>query len=116
LLALSSVWFWAYSPTLGLLVGGAFFINFFVQGCWSIIPVHLNELSPAAARGTFPGTVYQLGNLVAASNLTLQALLAERYGSYGLALASVAIAASVAISLLVYLGPEAHNVAMRANA
>jgi SHS family lactate transporter-like MFS transporter len=115
LLALSSVWFWAYSPTLGLLAAGAFFINFFVQGCWSIIPVHLNELSPAAARGTFPGTVYQLGNLFAASNLTLQALLAEHYGSYGLALASVAIAASVAISLLLYLGPEAHNVAMRAN-
>lgn len=76
--------------------------------------MHLNELSPAAARGTFPGTVYQLGNLFAASNLTLQALLAEHYGSYGLALASVAIAASVAISLLVYLGPEAHNVTMRA--
>ena len=49
LLALSTVWLWAYSPTLGLLALGAFLINLFVQGCWSIIPVHLNELSPAGA-------------------------------------------------------------------
>jgi MFS transporter, SHS family, lactate transporter len=85
-----------------------------VQGCWSIIPVHLNELSPAGARGTFPGTVYQLGNLVASSNLTLQAWIAEQTGSYSLALASVAIAASLAIAFLVRIGPEAHNVEMRA--
>ena len=112
LLALSTVWLWAYSPTLGLLALGAFLINLFVQGCWSIIPVHLNELSPAGARGTFPGTVYQLGNLVASSNLTLQAWIAERSGSYSLALASVAIAASVAIILFLLGGPEAHNVEM----
>jgi MFS transporter, SHS family, lactate transporter len=114
LLALSTVWLWAYSPTLGLLAVGAFLINFFVQGCWSIIPAHLNELSPAEARGTFPGTVYQLGNLVASSNLTFQALIVEKYDSYSLALASVAIAAAVAIASLLYAGPEAHNVEMRA--
>jgi MFS transporter, SHS family, lactate transporter len=114
LLALSSVWLWAYSPTLGLLALGAFLINLFVQGCWSIIPVHLNELSPAGARGTFPGTVYQFGNLVASSNLTLQAWIAEQTGSYSLALASVAIAASLAIAFLVRIGPEAHNVEMGA--
>lgn len=114
LLALATVWLWAYSPTLGLLALGAFLINLFVQGCWSIIPVHLNELSPAGARGTFPGTVYQLGNLVASSNLTLQAWIVERTGNYSLALASVAIAASLAIALLVRIGPEAHNVEMRA--
>ncbi len=50
LLALSTIWLWAYSPTLGLLTLGAFLMNFFVQGCWSIIPAHLNELSPAEAR------------------------------------------------------------------
>src|SRR6202012_5418928 len=106
-----SVWLWAYSPTLGLLGLGAFLINLCVQGCWSIIPVHLNELSPAGARGTFPGTVYQLGNLVASSNLTLQAWIVEKTGNYSLALASVAIAAALAIALLVRIGPEAHNVA-----
>lgn len=113
LLALASVWLWAYSPTLKLLASGAFLINLFVQGCWSIIPAHLNELSPAEARGTFPGTVYQLGNLVASYNLTLQAWVAARYDSYGLALAAVAIAAALSISALLYVGPEAHSVDMR---
>lgn len=112
LLALPTVWLWAYSPTVALLTAGAFLINFFVQGCWSIIPAHLNELSPAEARGTFPGTVYQLGNLVASSNLTIQALLVEHYGNYSIALASVAIGAGLAIALLVRFGPEAHGVEM----
>jgi len=43
-----------------------------VQGAWGVIPAHLNELSPADARGTFPGVVYQLGNLFAAVNTTLR--------------------------------------------
>jgi hypothetical protein len=41
-----------------------------------LIPVHLNELSPDDARGTFPGFVYQLGNLIASFNATLQAGIA----------------------------------------
>jgi SHS family lactate transporter-like MFS transporter len=85
-----------------------------VQGCWSIIPAHLNELSPPEARGTFPGTVYQLGNLLASYNLTLQTTIQLNSGSYPLALAVVAIGAALAISLLVYLGPEARSVQMRA--
>jgi len=114
LLAVPTIWLWAFSPSVALLAAGAFLINFFVQGAWSVIPAHLNELSPAEARGTFPGTVYQLGNLVASSNLVIQALIAERGGSYGLALASVALCAALAISALLALGPEAHGVRMDA--
>ena len=112
LLAIPTIWLWAYGPSLPVLAVGAFLINFFVQGAWSVIPAHLNELSPGEARGTFPGTVYQLGNLVASSNLTIQALIAEQGGSYGLALASVALCAALAISGLLAFGPEAHGVAM----
>lgn len=32
-----------------------FFIQFFIQGAWGVIPIHLNELSPPAYRSTFPG-------------------------------------------------------------
>jgi SHS family lactate transporter-like MFS transporter len=35
-----------------------------VQGAWGVTPVHLNELSPDDARGTFPCFVHQLGNLL----------------------------------------------------
>jgi SHS family lactate transporter-like MFS transporter len=116
LCALPTIWIWAFSPSLAMLTLGAFLINFFVQGCWSIIPAHLNELSPARARGTFPGTVYQLGNLVASSNLTIQAMIAEGQHNYGMALAAVALCAGLAIALMVAFGPEAHNVDMRETA
>ena len=36
-----------------------------VQGAWGVVPVHLNELSPDAVRGTLPGFAYQGGNLLA---------------------------------------------------
>ena len=113
LLALPTVALWAYSPSVPMLTLGAFLINFFVQGCWSIIPAHLNELSPPEARSTFPGTVYQLGNLFASSNLTLQALIVEARGDYSFALGSVAIAAGLVIVLLLAFGPEAHSVEMK---
>jgi len=53
----------------------AFLMQVMVQGAWGVIPVHLNELSPDEARGTFPGFTYQIGNLIASVNATLQAAL-----------------------------------------
>ena len=112
LLAIPTIWLWAFSPSVAMLTLGAFLMQFFNQGCWSIIPAHLNELSPRAARGTFPGTVYQLGNLFAAINLPLQSAIAEQQHSYGIAMGAVAFCAAVAISLLLAFGPEAHNAEM----
>jgi SHS family lactate transporter-like MFS transporter len=64
-----------------MLALGGFLMQFMVQGAWGVIPAHLNELSPPAVRGTFPGFAYQLGNLLSSRNGVLQAKLAEqRYG------------------------------------
>jgi MFS transporter, SHS family, lactate transporter len=83
-----------------------------VQGAWGVIPVHLNELSPKDARGTFPGFVYQLGNLIASVNATLQAGIAAHYGSnYAFALALVAGIVAVIIVVLTAVGHEAKGVA-----
>jgi len=92
---------------------GAFLMQVSVQGAWGIIPVHLNELSPPEIRATFPGFVYQLGNLIASRNLPIQVTIAEAYGNnYGLAMASVVGTVVVIIVLLVLWGPERHGVAM----
>jgi SHS family lactate transporter-like MFS transporter len=113
LCALPAIWLWAFSPSIVLLAVGAFVVQFFVQGAWGVIPAHLNELSPAEARGAFPGTVYQLGNFIASSNAVLQARFAEQNGNdYAAALATVAITAAIAISLLVWLGREAPDAAL----
>jgi len=111
--AVPAVWLWAFSPNVALLALGAFIVQFFVQGAWGVVPAHLNELSPAEARGAFPGTVYQLGNFIASYNATLQTTFAERNGdNYALALAGVAVAAAFAIIVLVALGREARDAAM----
>ena len=87
-------------------------MQFTVQGAWGVIPVHLNELSPNEARGTFPGFVYQLGNLIASVNATLQAGIAAHYGgNYGLALAVVAGSVAVVIAVLTAVGTEAKGIA-----
>jgi SHS family lactate transporter-like MFS transporter len=71
----------------------------------------LNELSPDEARGTFPGFVYQLGNLIASVNATLQAAIAAHYGGdYAFALAVVAGTVAVAIVILTAVGREAKGV------
>jgi SHS family lactate transporter-like MFS transporter len=117
LLAIPVIWLWAFSTTALLLGIGAFAMQFFVQGAWGVVPAHLNELSPPEARGTFPGTVYQLGNFIASYNAVLQTgIAAQSGGNYSLALAGVAGVAALVIALLLGFGPEARNVAMRGKA
>jgi SHS family lactate transporter-like MFS transporter len=113
LLALPALPFWAYGSTPLILGLGAFLIQLAVQGAWGVVPVHLNELSPPAIRGTFPGFVYQLGNLLAAINLNVQVAIAESHrNDYGLALAIVVACSAVAITLLAAFGPERRGVSM----
>jgi SHS family lactate transporter-like MFS transporter len=81
LLSIPVIPLWAYSRTVPMLALGGFLMQFMVQGAWGVIPAHLNELSPPAVRGTFPGFAYQLGNLLSSRNGVVQSKLAEqRYG------------------------------------
>jgi MFS transporter, SHS family, lactate transporter len=107
ILSLAVLPLWAFATTAIWLAVGAFMMQVMVQGAWGVIPVHLNELSPDEARGTFPGFTYQLGNLIASVNAPLQAAIAADHGgNYAMALAIVA----VAIVILTVLGPEAKGV------
>jgi SHS family lactate transporter-like MFS transporter len=102
---------WAFSTSVVWLAAGAFLMQVTVQGAWGVIPVHLNELSPEEARGTFPGFTYQVGNLIASVNAPLQAGLAAHYGGdYAFALALVAGIVAVTIIILAALGREARGV------
>ena len=103
---------WAFSPGYALLVIGGFAMQFMVQGAWGIVPVHLNELSPDAVRGTFPGFAYQLGNLLAANTAVVEAQLADHFRDasghpdYAKALALFALVIFSALIVLAALGPE----------
>ena len=74
---------WVFSPSIVLLTVGAFLMQFFVQGAWGVIPIHLNEISPGGARGTFPGFTYQLGNVISAPAAFLEASFAASYFKSG---------------------------------
>ena len=107
--------FWAHCTTPVTLAIAAFFMQFMVQGAWGVVPVHLNELSPQGIRATFPGVVYQLGNLLAAANAPLQSIIAEAHGraghaDYAFALTIVCGVVAAALVLLSLWGPERRDV------
>jgi MFS transporter, SHS family, lactate transporter len=103
---------WVFSPSTALLIVGGFLMQFMVQGAWGVVPVHLNELSPARFRGTFPGLAYQLGNCAAAFAAQQQAWLAERIRdskgrpNYGLTMAMVELVVFLAIIVVTAIGRE----------
>jgi MFS transporter, SHS family, lactate transporter len=114
-LSLLALPFWAYSLTPVALAMSAFVMQFMVQGAWGVVPVHLNELSPEGIRATFPGFVYQLGNLLASYNATLQTTIAENHGAAGhpdFSFAFVVVVGTVAVLLVVLasFGPERRDV------
>ncbi|NPE61129.1 MFS transporter [Dickeya dadantii] len=101
LLALPVIPLWAFSHSPWALGLGAFLMQFMVQGAWGVIPTFLNELVPSNTRAVLPGFVYQLGNLIASVNATLQASIAEAHNhNYALAMAMVAGVVAIMIAVL----------------
>jgi SHS family lactate transporter-like MFS transporter len=114
-LSLIAIPFWAYSSTALGLALGAFVMQVMVQGAWGVVPAHLNELAPPGIRATFPGVVYQLGNLIASRNSVIQANIAAQHGTaghpdYSFALALIAGIAAVLLVVLSLAGPEKRGV------
>ena len=106
-LALPCLPLWAFASGSLALGIGAFLVQFMVQGAWGVIPAYLNELVPPGTRAVLPGLVYQLGNVIAAPNATIQAFIAtSNHGNYGLALAVVAGSVAVIIIVLMSFSRE----------
>lgn len=99
---------WAFGQGLTLVAAAAFLMQVGVQGAWGVIPVHLNELAPDAARGLVPGFAYQLGILFASGTNNIEYALRDRYG-YHWALAGFEIAVIVGLAIVVWFGREAHG-------
>ena len=110
-LALPVLPLWAFSSGSWMVGIGAFLMQFMVQGAWGVVPGWLTELVPASARAVLPGFVYQLGNLVASVNATLQSKIAVANGNdYGMAMAVVAGTVAVLICVIVAFGRETRGV------
>jgi hypothetical protein len=98
------------------LSASGFMMQFFVQGAWGVIPIHLNELSPPAFRSSFPGITYQLGNMISSPSAQIINAIAEsnfvkgangkRAEAYGptMGIATAIIALGIAVTTA--FGPE----------
>jgi MFS transporter, SHS family, lactate transporter len=108
LLAIPAIPIWAYSHTVVMLAIGGFLMQFMVQGAWGVIPAHLNELSPPAVRGTFPGFAYQVGNFLASRNIVFQTKLVEQRfgGQYTPVLAGTVLLVAVLVAVVTWSGGE----------
>ena len=58
-------------------------MQFGIQGSWSVVPIHLSELSPPHFRSFVSGVLYQLGNLVSSASSTIEATIEEQIHDYG---------------------------------
>ncbi|WP_118179015.1 MFS transporter [Paraburkholderia phosphatilytica] len=117
LIALPALPVWAFTSTPFLLAVGAFLMQISVQGAWGVIPVHLNEISPDTIRATFPGLVYQLGNLIASVNGPLQAGFAEKmHNDYAMVMAIVIGIVAVVIAVLIPFSRERRGIDMTQSA
>jgi MFS family permease len=107
---------WILPTKEGSLSASGFMIQFFIQGAWGVIPIHLNELSPPAFRSSFPGITYQLGNMISSPSAQIVNAIAEshlvtsvsgeRVSGYGptMGIATAIIATGIAVTTM--LGPE----------
>jgi MFS transporter, SHS family, lactate transporter len=96
---------WAFAPNQGLLILGAFLMQFMVQGAWGVIPAHLAELSPDSVRAFLPGFAYQSAGVLASSVVYIEAVYAQKT-SYATAMALTAVSVFALASMMAALGRE----------
>lgn len=105
---------WAFVRNNGI-IAGAFFEQFFVQGAWGVIPIHLSELAPELFRSFVVGVSYQLGNLVSSASSTIEATIGQRFplpgkpaGQYDYSKVMAIFMGCVYayVLIVIFLGPE----------
>jgi SHS family lactate transporter-like MFS transporter len=106
---------WAFAPSLGVLIVGAFFMQFFVQGAWGVIPAHITELSPDPVRGFLPGFAYQCGVLASSAIVYLESAYAGA-STYSWSMAFTAGTVFFVCAVIASVGPERRGVVYGATA
>jgi sugar phosphate permease len=107
---------WILPTTERSLSATGFFMQFFVQGAWGVIPIHLNELAPMAYRSTFPGVTYQIGNMISSPSAQIVNAIAEstfvtgvdgaRVEAYGPVMGVATAIIALGIIVTTMFGPE----------
>lgn len=106
---------WAFVSNNGI-DAAAFFLQFFVQGAFGVIPAHLSELSHPDFRSFIVGISYQLGNLASSASSTIETTIGERFKmvsptgehiyNYGKVMAIFMGCVFGYVLLITFVGPE----------
>jgi SHS family lactate transporter-like MFS transporter len=104
-LAILAIPIWSHAPGVGVLVAGAFVMQFMVQGAWGVIPAHITELSPDSVRGFLPGFAYQCGVMLASYVTYIEAVFAEHM-TYANSMALTAVTVFVGGVIAAWFGRE----------
>jgi SHS family lactate transporter-like MFS transporter len=112
---------WAFVHNNGI-NAAVFFLQFFVQGAWGVIPIHISELSPPNFRSFIVGTAYQLGNLASSASSTIESKIGENFPltnaagktihgkyNYGKVMAIFMGCVFGYVLLITFVGPERRN-------
>lgn len=115
-------WAFVHGPAINV---GVFFLQFFAQGAWGVVPIHLTELSPPALRSSMIGIAYQLGNLASSGSSTIQATIGTQFPlsdkdgkvrpgvyNYSLVMAMFIACVFVFLFIVTILGPERRHADM----
>jgi SHS family lactate transporter-like MFS transporter len=123
LLGIAFIPLWLFAPRLmnassaageiTLVSVGAFLMQFMVQGSWGVIPAHINELSPGALRGFFPGFAYQIGVLIASTAPVIEGAMTHHF-TFAQSMGMFAAIVFVFGAIVTAAGPEAHRVSFGA--
>ncbi|KAI1916280.1 hypothetical protein LOZ65_005307 [Ophidiomyces ophidiicola] len=107
---------WILPQGEGALSASGFMLQFWVQGAWGIVPIHLNELSPPAFRSSFPGITYQIGNMISSPSAQIVNAVAESISitgakgkpapAYGPTMGVATAIIALAIVVTTAVGPE----------
>lgn len=104
-----------FSTSIGGLMAGGFFMQFFVMGCWGVCSVYIMELSPPAFRALFGGLAYQLGNLASSASSTIESEISSSFPlpdlgpsiyDYAKSMALFMVGVNVCLIVCIICGPE----------
>ena len=107
---------WIIPTSEKALSATSFFVDFFLQGFFGVVPIHLNELSPVAFRSSFVGITFQVGTMLSAPATQIVNAIAEntsvtlpnghKVEAYGPVIGIGVVISTMAVSITTLLGPE----------
>lgn len=110
---------WAYVRNSGI-DAAVFFLQFFVQGAFGVVPAHLSELAHPEFKSFIVGVAYQLGNLASSASSTIESQLGAKFPTtdkngntiynYGKVMAIFVGAVFIYNLVVTFIGPEHRNI------